>query len=151
MTQYIKLEEKDVVAISREYDLRPIGYESLEEGAGNTDYLVRTSQAQYVLTIFELEHIFAANLGRLLYLLEEFDFPATRIQELANGHVLTSYQGKPVLLKPHIVGQTSLWRFWKFNIDTPMAELSDHHWGMVDIAEGARAIPNEEFMNTVFS
>jgi len=311
MTQYLTLQEKDILEISKQYDLKPIGYESLEEGAGNTNYLLRTAQGQYVLTILEIDHVGAANMCRLLYWLEEFDFPTTRVQELANGDVLTNYRGKPVLLKPYIVGQTvenmdkhmvsqvgtaiarlhaipsphylpgqhtygleayprlmekgidveyenrlaqrfaflrqtipsglprglihgdmfydnvlfngngfkaiidfedacqyykvfdlgmavvglctegsivrlpkvrslvngyqktraleeaekellqlfieyaalatSLWRFWKFNVDTPIAELSDKHWGMVHIAEGARAIPSEEFMNAVFS
>lgn len=311
MTQYSKLQEKDILEISRKYNLTQIGYESIEESAGNTNYLVRTAQNQYVLTIFETEHIRAANLSRLLLLLEEFDFPTTRIQKLANGDVITSYQGKPVLLKPYIVGQvvenmdenlvsqvgaamaslhkiqnphylpcqhaygletfprvmdkginleyenwlaqrydflmqtipsglprglihgdvfydnvlfdgkkfkaiidfeeacqyykvfdlgtavvglcteeskvrlpkvrslvngyqkirvleraekeilqlfveyaaiaTSSWRFWKYNIDTPIAELSDKHREMVNIAKDASAIPNEKFMNAVFS
>ena len=311
MTQYSKLQEKDILEISRKYNLTQIGYESIEESAGNTNYLVRTAQNQYVLTIFETEHIRAANLSRLLYLLEELDFPTTRIQKLANGDAITSYQGKPVLLKPYIVGQvvenmdenmvsqvgaamaslheipnphylpgqhaygletfprvmgkginleyenwlaqrydflmqtipsglprglihgdvfydnvlfdgkkfkaiidfeeacqyykvfdlgmavvglcteeskvrlpkvrslvngyqkirvleraekeilqlfvgyaaiaTSSWRFWKYNIDTPIAELSDKHWEMVNIAKDASAIPNEKFMNAVFS
>lgn len=309
--QYLKLKEKDILEISRKYNLTQIGYESMEESGGNTNYLVRTAQNQYVLTIFEIEHIRVANLSRLLYLLEEFDFPTTRIQKLANGDVITSYQGKPVLLKPYIVGQvvenmdenmvsqvgtamaslheipnpyylpgqhsygletfprvmdkginleyenwlaqrydflmqtipsglprglihgdvfydnvlfdgkkfkaiidfedacqyykvfdlgmavvglcteeskvrlpkvrslvngyqkirvleraekeilqlfvgyaaiaTSSWRFWKYNIDTPIAELSDKHWEMVNIAKGASAIPNGKFMNAVFS
>lgn len=311
MTQYSKLQEKDILEISRKYNLTQIGYESIEESAGNTNYLVRTAQNQYVLTIFETEHIRAVNLSRLLCLLEEFDFPTTRIQKLANGDVITSYQGKPVLLKPYIVGQvvenmdenlvsqvgaamaslhkipnphylacqhaygletfprvmdkginleyenwlaqrydflmqtipsglprglihgdvfydnvlfdgkkfkaiidfeeacqyykvfdlgmavvglcteeskvrlpkvrslvngyqkirvleraekeilqlfveyaaiaTSSWRFWKYNIDTPIAELSDKHREMVNIAKDASAIPNEKFMNAVFS
>ena len=311
MTQYSKLQEKDILEISRKYNLTQIGYESIEESTGNTNYLVRTAQNQYVLTIFETEHIRAANLCRLLYLLEELDFPTTRIQKLANGDAITSYQGKPVLLKPYIVGQvvenmdenmvsqvgavmaslheipnphylssqyaygletfprvmdkginleyenwlaqrydflmqtipsglprglihgdvfydnvlfdgkkfkaiidfeeacqyykvfdlgmavvglcteeskvrlpkvrslvngyqkirvleraekeilqlfveyaaiaTSSWRFWKYNIDTPIAELSDKHWEMVNIAKDASAIPNEKFMNAVFS
>ena len=309
--QYSKIQEKDILEISRKYNLTQIGYESIEESKGNTNYLVRTAQGQYVLTILEIDQFGAANMCRLLYLLEEFDFPTTRIQALANGDVLTSYRGKPVLLKPYIVGQTvenmdenmvsqvgaaiarlheipsphylpgqyaygfetyrrlmdkgidleyqnwlaqrydslrqtipsglprglihgdvfydnvlfdgkrfraiidfedacqyykvfdlgmavvglcteesivslpkvrslvngyqrtsvleevekeflqlfveyaalatSLWRFWKYNIDTPIAELSDKHWGMVNTAKGARAIPNEEFMNAVFS
>jgi homoserine kinase type II len=306
MTQYLRIQEKEIL---KEYDLKPIGYESIEEGAGNTNYLVRTAQNQYVLTIFEIGHIQVANLSRLLYLLEEFDFPTTRVQELANGDVITSYRGKPVLLKPYIVGQvvenmdgnmvrqvgatmaslheipsphdlpgphaysleaflrvmdkgidleyekwlaqrydflrktippglprglihgdmfydnvlfdgkklkaiidfedacqyykvfdlgmavvglcteeskvglpkvrslvrgyqeirvleeaereslqlfveyaaiaTSSWRFWKYNIDTPIAELSEKHWEMVNMAMDARAIPNQEFMNAV--
>jgi homoserine kinase type II len=104
MTQYSKLQEKDILEISRKYNLKQISYESIEESAGNSNYLVRTAQNQYVLTIFEIEHIRVANISRLLSLLEEIDFPTTRIQKLANGDVITSYQGKPVMLKPYLVG-----------------------------------------------
>lgn len=105
MTQYSRLQEKDILEISRKYNLKQISYESIEEGAGNTNYLVRTAQNYYVLTIFEIEHIRAVNIGRLLSLLEEIDFPTTRVQKLANGDVITSFQGKPVMLKSYIVGQ----------------------------------------------
>ncbi|MBW1863787.1 MAG: phosphotransferase, partial [Deltaproteobacteria bacterium] len=85
--------------------MKPIYYKSIEEGLGNTNYLVRTAQNHYILTIFETEYIRARNLSRLLYLLEKYEFPATRNRKLANGDVITRHQGKPTLLKPYIVGQ----------------------------------------------
>ena len=97
MTQYSILQEKDILAISKKYALNLINYESIEDGAGNTNYLVKTIQNQYILTIFEIEHIRVANISRLLSLLEKIDFPTTRIQKLANGDTVTSFQGKPVL------------------------------------------------------
>lgn len=105
MTQYSILQEKDILAISKKYALNLINYESIEDGAGNTNYLVKTIQNQYILTIFEIEHIRVANISRLLSLLEKIDFPTTRIQRLANGDTVTSFQGKPVLLKPYLAGQ----------------------------------------------
>jgi len=104
MVQYLKLRESDIHKITSKYELNPVDYEPIEEGAGNTSYLVRTTKNQYVLTIFEIEQIRVAKLCKLLYLLEEFDFPTTRIQKLANGDKTTNYQGKPVLLKPYIIG-----------------------------------------------
>jgi len=306
MTQYLKLQEKDIQEILRKYNLKPIDYKSIEEGFGNTNYLVRTEQNHYILTISETEYIRAENLSRLLYLLEKYEFPATRIRKLANGDVITRHQGKPTLLKPYIVGQvekkldedmfsqvgaamaslheipspdylpdqhaygletfprvmdkginleyenwlgqmdtipsglprglihgdvfydnvlfdgkkfkalidfeeacqyykvfdlgmavvglcterskiilpnvrslvkgyhtirmlegaekeilqlfieyaaiaTSSWRYWKFNIDTPIAELSQKYWEMVNISKAASAIPHEKFINVVFS
>ena len=105
MTQYIELKENDISGILRKYNLRQIGYDSIEEGAGNTTYIVRTKQDQYVLTIFEIDHFRVANMGSLLCLLEKCGFPTTRVQKLMNGDVTTSFQGKPVLLKPYIAGQ----------------------------------------------
>jgi len=105
MTQYIELQEKDVSGIMKKYNLKQIGYESIEEGAGNTTYIVRTKQDQYVLTIFEIDHIRVENMSSLLCLLEEYGFPSTRVQKLMNGDAITSFQGKPVLLKSYIAGQ----------------------------------------------
>ena len=105
MTQYIELQEKDISGILRKYNLKQIGYESIEEGAGNTTYIVRTKQDQYVLTIFEIDHFSVVNMSSLLCLLEECSFPTTRVQKLMNGDVTTSFRGKPVLLKPYIAGQ----------------------------------------------
>jgi len=294
MTQYLKLQEKDIQEILRKYNLKPIDYKSIEEGFGNTNYLVRTEQNHYILTISETEYIRAENLSRLLYLLEKYEFPATRIRKLANGDVITRHQGKPTLLKPYIVGQvekkldedmfsqvgaamaslheipspdylpdqhaygletgqrydflmdtipsglprglihgdvfydnvlfdgkkfkalidfeeacqyykafdlgmavvglctegskiilpnirslvkgyhtirmleraekeilqlfveyaaimTSSWRYWKYNIDTPIAKLSQRYWEMVNISKAASAIPDKKFLNVVFS
>ena len=103
--QYLKLQENDVLEISRKYNLKQIGYEPIKGGMGNTNYLVKTAQNKYVLTIFEVSHIHADKLLRLLYVLEEYKFPTTRVQKLANGDAITSYLGKSVLLKPYIVGQ----------------------------------------------
>ena len=273
--------------------------------------MVRTAQNQYILTFFEIEHNSVANLCRLLNLLEEYEFPTTRIRKLTNGDMITRHQGKPTLLKSYIVGQvvekldedmfsqvgaamaslhkipspdylhvqhpygletfprvmdkgisleyenwlgqrydslmhtipsglprglihgdvfydnvlfdgkkfkalidfeeacqyykifdlgmavvgfctegskiilpnvrslvkgyqtirmlegaekeilllfveyaaiaTSSWRFWKYNIDTPIAELLKKHWEMVNISKAASAIPGEKFYNTIFS
>ena len=105
MAQYSKLQENEIHEISSKYELKAIDFEPIEEGVGNSSYLVRTSQKQYVLTVFEIEHIRVVNLCRLLRLLEEYEFPTTRIQKLANGDVITSFQGKPILIKPYIAGQ----------------------------------------------
>jgi len=104
MVQYLKLKESDIHKITSKYELKPVDYEPIEEGAGNTNYLVRTTKNQYVLTVFEIEKIRVAKLCKLLYLLEEFGFLTTRVQKLTNGDAITSYQGKPVLLKPYIIG-----------------------------------------------
>ena len=104
MTQYLKLQENDIREIMGKYNLIPRDYKFIEEGLGNTNYLVRTAQNHYVLTISETEYIRAENLSRLLYLLEKYEFPAPRIRKLVNGDLITRHQGKPTLLKPYIVG-----------------------------------------------
>jgi homoserine kinase type II len=310
MTQYLDLQENDISGILRKYNLKQNGYESIEEGEGNTSYLVSTKQNKYVLTIFEINHVRTKNLGKLLGSLKKHGFPTTRVQKSVNGDATTIFKGKPVILKPYIVGEvveklnenmvrqvgvamanlhevpdldylpgqhaygletfpgimsaginlefenwlakrydfliqaipsglprglihgdlfydnvlfdgekfkavidfedacvyykifdlgmavvglctekskidlskvrslvkgyqeirmlenderetlqmfiayaataTSSWRFWKYNIDTPIAELTEKHWEMVKISKVARAIPNKKFMDAVF-
>ncbi|MCK5222230.1 MAG: hypothetical protein KAR14_11670, partial [Candidatus Aminicenantes bacterium] len=45
---------------------------------------------------------------------------------------------------------TSSWRFWKYNIDTPITELSQRYIEMANIAKAAGAISNEKFMKEIY-
>ena len=45
---------------------------------------------------------------------------------------------------------TSFWRFWKYNIHTPIAEKADAHLHMVRLAEAIAAIPRARFRDAVF-
>jgi homoserine kinase type II len=45
---------------------------------------------------------------------------------------------------------TSYWRFWKFHMDIPKTETEGTHWQMVQIAEDARSIPRERFLEAIF-
>ena len=46
---------------------------------------------------------------------------------------------------------TSFWRFWKYNIHTPIAEKTNTHWQMVRLAEEIAAIPKARFWEAVFN
>jgi len=105
MAQYTKLQAEDIRGILSKYELDLSGYESIEEGAGSSNFLVRSNRKQYILTVFEIDRHRADNSCKLLHMLEKEDFPTTRIQILANGDTLTSFQGKPVVLKPYIPGK----------------------------------------------
>lgn len=45
------------------------------------------------------------NMDKVLLLLKIHAFPAPKIHNLPNGDLLTNHQGKPVMLKPYIIGQ----------------------------------------------
>jgi len=45
---------------------------------------------------------------------------------------------------------TAYWRFWKFNIHTPIADKADRHWKMAEIARNVSSIPKKRFMEDVF-
>jgi homoserine kinase type II len=105
MAQYTKLHEHELHEILNQYELKAIDFEPVEGGEGNSSYLVRTGQQQFMLTVFEIEHKRVENLCKLLHLLKENDFPTTRIVKLANGEAITRFQGKPVVIKPYIAGR----------------------------------------------
>ena len=100
----MQLQKNDILAITKKYNLKQIGYEPIEEGAGNTSYLVQTAQRQYILTIFEIENNRVVNLCKLLNMLEERNFPTTRVKIMANGEEITGIKGKSAMLKPFIAG-----------------------------------------------
>ena len=104
MAIYTKLLENEIQEIMGRYELLITSYEPIEQGAGNSNYLVNTNQGKFVLTVFEIEPIRAAYSSKVLLLLEKHKFPAPRPQKMATGEMLTKYQGKSVLVKPYITG-----------------------------------------------
>ena len=104
MAQYLQLQKNEILAITKKYNLKQIGYEPIQEGAGNTSYLVQTAQRQYILTIFEIENNRIVNLCKLLNMLEEHNFPTTRVKIMGNGEETIGIQGKSAMLKPFIAG-----------------------------------------------
>ncbi len=105
MARYTQLQENDIQKIAGNYDLAVVDFEYIEGGAGNSNYLLRTRQGNYVLTVSELALARAARLGQLLLLLAKYEFPTTRLLPPARGGLTTMYMDKPVILKPHIAGQ----------------------------------------------
>jgi len=125
MTQYLRLQDQHIQEIAQKYNLKVIEYQSIENGAGNTNYCLRAKTSGYVLTLFELDHVRVVNLSRLLCWLDDHDFPTTRIQSLPTGEMITSWRGKPILLKHYIPGQVveNLGENMLLQIGTAIAKL----------------------------
>lgn len=104
MATYTKLLENEIQEIMGRYEFSVTSYEPIEQGAGNSNYLLNTNNGKFVLTVFEIELIRAVHSSKVLLLLEKHEFPAPRLQKMANGEMFTKYQGKPVLVKPYITG-----------------------------------------------
>ena len=104
MAQYTKLLEDEIQEIAGRYELQIFSYEPIEQGAGNSNYLLNTNHGKYILTVFEIEPTRVAHMSKVLLLLEKHEYPAPRLQKLANGGVLTKYHEKSVLVKPYITG-----------------------------------------------
>ncbi|MEN8174070.1 MAG: phosphotransferase, partial [Chloroflexota bacterium] len=108
MAQYINLKQDEIDAIASRYGLEVSSYQPIDEGAGNTNYLLQANRENYVLTVFEIEHSRVVHLVRLLGTLEAHAFPTTRILKSKSGEAVTSCRGSAVLIKPYIPGQVIL-------------------------------------------
>lgn len=104
MAQYTKLSEDEIQEIAGRYELQIFSYEPIEQGAGNSNYLLNTNHGKYILTVFEIDPIRTAHMIKILLLLEKHEYPAPRLIKMANGEVLTKYHEKSVLVKPYITG-----------------------------------------------
>lgn len=106
MASYVQLQEHDIQEIAEDYALTVVDFEPIEGGASNSNYLLRTCQAKYVLTVFdEKTRAEATRMGRLLLLLAEYAFPATRLVSPHGRALITMHMGKPVMIKAYIAGQ----------------------------------------------
>jgi len=105
MAHYTKLQKNEILAITKKYNLELINFDPIDQGQGNSTYLLHTAQRKYILTIFEIAHNRVINLCKLLKLLEEHKFPTTRVEKMANGEEIISVRGKLAILKPFIAGQ----------------------------------------------
>ena len=106
MARYAQLQKKDIREIAGNYDLALIKYEPIEGGAGNSSYLLRTRQGNYVLTVFDDKApAYVVRMGQLLLLLAEYEFPTTPLLPPTKGGIISMYTDKPVMLKAYIAGQ----------------------------------------------
>jgi len=125
MAHFIKIQRKEILEITKKYNLDLIEYAPVEQGQGNSTYLLQTAHRKYILTIFEIEKKRVSNLCKLLNLLHEHNFPTTRVKKMANGEQLISIQGKLAMLKPYIAGQVveDVVEDMLFQVGTAMARL----------------------------
>lgn len=106
MARYVQLQEDDIQEIAGDYALTVVDFEPIQGGATNSNYLLRTRQGRYVLTVFdEITRAAATRMGRLLLLLAEYAFPAPRPLPPHEGGLVTMHMGKPVMIKTYIAGR----------------------------------------------
>lgn len=104
MAHYTKLLAEEIQDIAGRYELQIVSFEPIEQGAGNSNYLLNTDQGKYILTVFEIEPMRVAHLSKISLLLEKHEYPAPRLKKMANGEVLSKYHEKSVLVKSYITG-----------------------------------------------
>lgn len=126
MAVYTQLQESDIREIAGSYDLTVVDYEPVAAGAANSNYFLWAQQGSYVLTVFE-DNTFdqVVELGELLLLLEEFEFPAPCLLPPSNGGIASMHRGKPLMLKVYIDGQVykNLDKIMLYQVGAAMARL----------------------------
>lgn len=106
MARYTLLEKKDIQEISAVYDLKVLGFKPIDGGHGNSSYLLKTQENEYVLTVFDDKPLSSVKLlAKLLLHLEQHAYPTTRlIFPSQNRDSIISYLNKPVMIKAYIPG-----------------------------------------------
>ena len=107
MAQYTFLNNEDLNLIATQFAIGSVhSSRILSGGSENTNYLLATGKAKYVLTICEQKSMEeATQLALLLEYLADNNFVTSKIIRDINAEVSFLCKGKPVLLKSYIEGQ----------------------------------------------
>ena len=102
-----KIDMTDLRTILEPYGIGSIeSFRVLTGGSENSNYEIGTEQGKYVLTICEQKSADETlNLAKLLDYLEEQGFETTRLVKTEDDRLLSTFAGKPVLVKSYIEGK----------------------------------------------
>ena len=107
MAQYTFLTEIEINAAAESYGLgEVISYKVLEGGSENTNYLIKTKNGEYVVSICEQKtKEEALLLTKVLSHLSDYGFNTSKALTNKNQDWITIYHGKPFMIKEYVVGQ----------------------------------------------
>jgi len=106
MAQYTVLNKVEIQQLVAAYDIENVDfYKVLSGGSENTNYLLKTLKASYVLTICEQKSVQdATELASLLEYLKRNNFSTSMLIATTAGELTTLWNNKPVMLKAFIEG-----------------------------------------------
>ena len=107
MALYTKLNQQQINEVTAVFNIGSVTqFRALEGGSENTNYRIDTGNRSYVLTLCEAKSKEAVSeLAGLLTHLEASGFKSSRVIPTSSGDYLSSYNGKPVLLKEFLHGE----------------------------------------------
>lgn len=107
MASYTQLSATEINGLAGFFRIGEVAsFSPLEGGSANSSYIIKTTDNVYVLSVCdEKTHQDVEVLSRLLGLLEEYNFPTTKIVRSTNGTKVATILGKPVFLKRFIDGK----------------------------------------------
>lgn len=106
MKHFTKLNRKEIESIVANFGISTVTtFKLLQGGSANTNYLVRSPKAKYVLSICEQKSIKATTkLAKLLRYLKKKDFKTSKLIPTASNELIYVWNKKTVLLKKYIKG-----------------------------------------------
>ena len=106
MAHLTKLGNDDITRICEQFGIGSvISYSSMDGGAANTSYLIKTDTERFVLSVCDEKTISDIDvLTRLLNILKISNFPTTQLCRMKTGRYFMLHQDKPVILKRYIEG-----------------------------------------------
>jgi len=107
MEHYTRLDEQEIITALSQFNIHNImSFELLDGGSENTNYLVKTGNRKYVLSICEQKTLEQTkHLADLLDHLEKNRFKTSKIVFTADQESAVSYKGKPIMVKEYLEGK----------------------------------------------
>jgi len=107
MEHYTRLDEQEIITALSQFNIHNImSFELLHGGSENTNYLVKTGNRKYVLSICEQKTLEQTkHLADLLDHLEKNQFKTSKIVFTADQESAVSYKGKPIMVKEYLEGK----------------------------------------------
>ncbi len=107
MEHYTRLDYKEIEAVLSQFNISDISsYELLSGGSENTNYLVKTGDEKYVLSICEQKTLEQTkHLADLLVHLGKNHFNTSKIVVTTDKESAISWKGKPIMVKEYLEGK----------------------------------------------
>jgi homoserine kinase type II len=107
MAKQTILDHKDIAAIADKYQLQIDRWAPIDGGDENSSFLLNSPEDDYVLTVYEKKSLPEVEQAvMMLNHLAEHEFFTNQIIITADGRSVTDYQGKCVILKTWVPGDT---------------------------------------------
>ncbi|WP_435604030.1 phosphotransferase [Streptomyces sp. bgisy130] len=106
MATYTKLDEIDLPAVSERYGLRDSQLEPLKGGAANSSFHLSSASGDFTLTILDNHDLVSAQrLATHTQAVYRLGVPTTEVVPDLDGALITTFDGRPVVLKKWITGE----------------------------------------------
>ena len=108
MAIYTKISRRDILSIEQKFDLgKIISFKGIKKGIENTNYLIRTKNTKYILTIFE-KRVQKKDLPFFMSLMDKLNnnkINCPKPQKSKKGNYLVNIKNKPASIVSFVEGK----------------------------------------------